>query len=83
MKRKKPQIDSVAQSSRLHSQHNKKCTRGEGIYYDERKQKLHLTLTPSSQRILEEVATKMNLSKSEVVERILRKQTGAIEQFLN
>lgn len=82
MKRKQPLITSPAESKRLHSQFNKKCTRGEGVYYSERKHQIALSITDSSRQILEEIAISLSLSKSEVLERLLRKKPDELKTFL-
>lgn len=48
--------------------------RGQGIYYDERKRAINLSLTPTAIERLEELGSKCspNLSISEVVERLAR-----------
>ena len=52
--------------------------RGQGIYYDEPKRAINLSLTPTAIERLEELGSKCtpSLSISEVVERLARSTTG-------
>lgn len=47
-------------------------TKGEPELYDEKKKPLNLALTPTGAKMLDELATKMGLTRSEFVERIAR-----------
>ncbi|WP_414545302.1 ribbon-helix-helix protein, CopG family [Nostoc sp. CCY0012] len=50
------------------------CRKGKPIYYEEVKKNINLTLTPTALNRLKELAIKMKISRSEVVERWLRIQ---------
>ena len=47
-------------------------TKGEPELYDEKKKPPNLALTPTAAKMLDELATKMGLTRSEFVERIAR-----------
>jgi hypothetical protein len=66
----KPNARPSCQKKRSHK--GQKCLRGQPIYYEEVKKSINLTLTPSSITKLTKIAEKMNLSRSEAVEQILR-----------
>jgi hypothetical protein len=57
---------------------DKKCLRGEPIYYEELKKSLNLTLTPTAIEKLNNLAMEQGISRSEVVERWLRSQTESL-----
>ena len=57
---------------------DKKCLRGEPIYYEELKKPLNLTLTPTAIEKLNNLAMQQRISRSEVVERWLRSQTESL-----
>jgi hypothetical protein len=50
----------------------KACRRGVPVYYDELKQRISLTLTPSAISHLEKLSTQEGFSCSEFIERLLR-----------
>ena len=52
----------------------KRSARGEGIYYDEVKEKLNLTVTPTAKKMLGELALENSLSRSEWTERIIKSE---------
>lgn len=56
------------------------CRRNKPIYYDEVKKNINLMLTPTALRILEELATQMKISRSEVIERWLRSRRITISE---
>lgn len=47
-------------------------TKGEPELYDEKKKPLNLALTPTGAKMLDELAEKLGLTRSEFVERIAR-----------
>lgn len=57
----------------------KKCTRGQGVLYDERKQALKLSVTPTAIAWLEGIALAEQCSMSEAVERAARKSLVTLE----
>ncbi len=57
---------------------DKKCLRGEPIYYEELKKSLNLTLTPTAIEKLNNLAMQQGISRSEVVERWLRSQIESL-----
>ena len=59
------------------------CRRNKPIYYDEVKKNINLMLTPTALSILEELATQMKISRSEVIERWLRSRTITISEAEN
>lgn len=50
----------------------KQRKKGEGVVYNEPKQKLYVTITPTVFAILEDIAIKHDISKSEAIERTYR-----------
>ena len=48
------------------------CRRGKGVIYDERKESINLSLTPTAIAMLEDAADLDQCSRSEAVERWLR-----------
>jgi hypothetical protein len=55
------------------SHKGQKCVRGEPLYYDELKKRITLSLTPTAIDKLSAIASNQGLSRSEVVEQLLRK----------
>lgn len=53
------------------------CRRGQPIYYDEKKERCNLMLTPTALEKLKELAISHQISRSEVLERWLR---GTLDQ---
>lgn len=47
-------------------------TKGEPELYDEKKKPLNLALTPTAAKMLDELAAKVGLTRSEFVERVAR-----------
>jgi hypothetical protein len=58
---------------------NTACRRGKGVYYDEKKRSINISLTPTSIALLEDKAVLQGCSRSEVFERWLRAQPGGCE----
>jgi hypothetical protein len=48
------------------------CRKGEPIFWDELKERINLSLTPTAIANLTQIAEEENLTRSEVLERILR-----------
>ena len=48
------------------------CRKGEAIFWDEPKKRFNISLTPQAIKNLTKIAEQENLSRSEVLERILR-----------
>ncbi len=59
-------------SFRKRSHPGKQCVRGQGVLYDEPKERINLSLTSTSIYRLTELATIANLSRSELLEQLLR-----------
>ena len=59
-------------SSRKKSQKGRSCRRGKPVLYEEVKTKINLTLTPSTIHNLTKVAESEDVSRSELVEQLLR-----------
>ena len=66
MPRKKPEFSKRVLDKK------KRANRGEALYYDEVKEKLNLTLTPTAKKLLGELAKKNKLSRSEWIERVIK-----------
>ena len=45
-----------------------------GVYYDETKERLSLTLTPTAKKNLDKTAKTLKISRSETVERVFRSE---------
>lgn len=58
--------------SKKSSHKGKACRRDEGVYYEERKERINIMLTPLALEILKKLALEQEVSRSEVVERWLR-----------
>ena len=57
----------------------KRVARGKDLYgYGEQKKKLNLTLTPTAIALLADIASKVELSKSEAVEQLLRNHSKTL-----
>lgn len=54
------------------SKKNLNITKGEPELYDEKKKPLNLAMTPTAAKMLEELASQMELTRSELVERVAR-----------
>ena len=50
----------------------KACRRGEAIYYEERKKPINIMLTPTALEIVKNLALEQKVSRSEMIERLLR-----------
>ncbi len=59
-------------SFRKRSHPGKQCVRGQGVLYDEPKERINLSLTSTSIYRLTELANVANLSRSELLEQLLR-----------
>jgi hypothetical protein len=51
----------------------KKRVKGEGVFYDERKKQISMSLTPTALTRLDIIAEEAGLSRSEFLERVLRR----------
>lgn len=51
------------------------CRRGEPIFYSEKKKPISLTLTPTAIEKLTQMAIELSVSRSEVIEQLLREIT--------
>ncbi len=59
-------------SFRKRSHPGRQCVRGQGVLYDEPKERINLSLTSTSIYRLTELASTANLSRSELLEQLLR-----------
>jgi len=64
----------VPEPYRKHSHKGKKCRRGFGVHYEQKKQNINITLTPDAIAQLEDQARSEGCSRSETIERWLRGQ---------
>jgi hypothetical protein len=66
-------ISQTPHFSRKINHKGKACRRGKPVYYDEVKRHCNLMLTPKAIEVLGKQAEILNISRSEVIERLLRK----------
>jgi hypothetical protein len=77
---KKPEPKKAKPITQQKSGHKgKACRRGKGVYYDEVKKSINLSLTPTAIARLEDLAGSQRCSRSEVMERLIRAQFGGCE----
>ncbi|MBD2261085.1 hypothetical protein [Pseudanabaena sp. FACHB-2040] len=69
---KKNEKKDIPEYSRKASHKGKACRRGEPVYYEARKEKLYINLTPLAKTKLKDLAIQHGISRSEVIERWLR-----------
>ena len=81
----KKKTDKLKRENKLSYRQNfykgQKAQRGKPIYYDEVKERISVMLTPTSINILNIVAEAEGLSRSEYLERLLRK-IGSAKQLI-